>query len=159
MNAAHFHLLLNHIPVVGMFFALLLLAAAVARRSEELKKAALWALVVVAGFAVPTYLTGEPAEMVIMDLPDVTEAVVDQHQDAAKIALALVSAGGIAALAGLVVWRAKTVPHRFAVALLAWSVAALGVLGWTANLGGKIRHTELRGTSPATPAKPAKEHD
>ena len=159
MNAAHFHLLLNHIPVVGAFFTLLLLAAAVARRSEELKKAALWALVLVAAFAVPTYLTGEPAEMVIMDLPDVTEAVVDQHQDAAKIALALVSAGGIAALAGLVVWRAKTVPHRFAVALLAWSVAALGVLGWTANLGGKIRHTELRGTSPATPAKPAKEHD
>ena len=159
MNAAHFHLLLNHIPVVGTFFALLLLAGAVARRSEELKKAALWALVVVAAFAVPTYLTGEPAEMVVMDLPDVTEAVVDQHQDAAKIALALVLAGGVAALAGLVVLRAKAVPHWFAVALLAWSVAAMGVLGWTANLGGKIRHTELRGTAPATPAKPAKEHE
>ena len=156
MNAAHFHLLLNHIPVVGAFFSLLLLAAAVARRSEELKKAALWALVVVAAFAIPTYLTGEPAEMVIMDLPDVTEAVVDQHQDAAKVALALVLAGGVAALAGLVVWRAKAVPHWFAVALLAWSVAVLGVLAWTANLGGKIRHTELRSVAPVTPAK---EHD
>lgn len=159
MNAAHFHLLLNHIPVVGMFFALLLLAAAVARRSEELKKAALWALVIVAAFAVPTYLTGEPAEMVVMELPDVTEAVVDRHQDAAKLALALVSAGGVAALAGLVVRHAKTVPHWFAVALLAWSVAAMGTLAWTANLGGKIRHTELRGAAPAAPAKPATEHD
>ncbi len=153
MNAAHVHLILNHIPVVGTFFTLLLLAGAVLRRSEELKRAALWALVVVAAFTVPTYLTGEPAEMFIMDLPDVTEAVVDPHQAAAKIALALAAASGVAALAGLVMRRGKGVPQWVAVALLVWSVGALGVLAWTARLGGKIRHAELRSDAAVTPAK------
>ena len=42
MNGAHLHLLLNHIPVIGVPLGLLLLAFAFLRRSEEWKRAALW---------------------------------------------------------------------------------------------------------------------
>ena len=51
MNAAHIHLMMTHVPVIGTFAALGLLAFAFARKSQELKKAALGILVVAALFA------------------------------------------------------------------------------------------------------------
>ena len=61
MNLAHVHLLLNHLPPLGVLFGFLLLAAAVARKSGELVRASLVTFVLAALLAVPTYYTGEPA--------------------------------------------------------------------------------------------------
>jgi len=41
MNAAHLHLIVNHVPVLGPVFALLLLSLGMIRRSVDLKKAGL----------------------------------------------------------------------------------------------------------------------
>lgn len=61
MNAAHLHLALNHLPVVGSFFALLLLAWGMFRRSEEIKRTALLGVVVVTAFCFPGYFSGDSA--------------------------------------------------------------------------------------------------
>jgi hypothetical protein len=156
MSPVHLHLMLNHLPVVGALFALLLLAFAVFRASDELKKVALGALVIMALLAIPVYLTGEPAEELAEKLPAITESVIEPHEDAAKTAFALILAVGAVALLGLVVLRKKAVPQWFAISVLALSLPAAGALAWTANLGGKIRHTEIRSdASPAhSPAHP-----
>ncbi|HYR59058.1 MAG TPA: hypothetical protein VEO95_10525, partial [Chthoniobacteraceae bacterium] len=60
MNAAHWHLALNHLPVVGMFFGALLLIFALWRKDDRLIRVCLAALAVVAVTGVPAYLTGEP---------------------------------------------------------------------------------------------------
>ena len=148
MDPVHLHLMLNHLPVVGTLFAFLLLGFALIKRSNELKKVALGTFAIIAALAIPAYLTGEPAEELAEKLPGVTESVIDPHEDAAKIAFALILATGAVALSGLVVLRAKTVPQLFAVSVLALSLAAASALAWTANLGGKIRHTELRSDAP-----------
>ena len=62
MNAIHVHLMLTHVPVLGTVFGLGLLLVALWRRSDEVKKVALGVFVLAALFAVPVYLTGEPAE-------------------------------------------------------------------------------------------------
>ena len=46
MNAAHLHLMLNHLPLLGVLFGLLLLAAGIAQRNDVLKRAALVTLAV-----------------------------------------------------------------------------------------------------------------
>ena len=61
MNVAHLHLMLNHIPVVGMGFGLALVGLALLRKSEELKRISLGFLIVIALLAIPAYLTGEQA--------------------------------------------------------------------------------------------------
>ena len=63
MNQVHLHLLMNHLPILGVPFGLLLLCAGMLRQSDELKKAALLTFVVAALLAVPVYFTGEPAEI------------------------------------------------------------------------------------------------
>ena len=148
MNVAHLHLILNHVPVLGTAFGLGLLTFALWRKSEEVKKAALGLFVISALLAIPVYLTGEPAEEIVEELPDVSHANIEEHEEAAEVAFIGVLALGVAALAGLVWRRGRTVPTGFASGILAASVAVCGLMAWTANLGGQVRHTEIRsGTS------------
>ena len=156
MNAAHFHLMLNHIPVLGTIFGMALLALALWRKSEELKRVALGTFVIVALLAVPVYLTGEPAEEVIMPLPDVSDSIVEQHETAGTIAFSGIVALGVGAIAGLIQFRGgKAIPSWFGTTALVFSLIVSGAMGWTANLGGKARHVELR-SETISPAKNSK---
>jgi uncharacterized membrane protein len=149
MNAAHLHLMLNHVPVVGLVFALSLLGWGILRKQDALMKAAFAALVVVALLAVPAFLTGEPAEEIVKGLPGVSHAVVEQHENAAKVALAATCLTGCAALAGLWLARGKAVALWCVALVLMVALLAAGLMAWTANLGGKVRHTEIRATTPS----------
>lgn len=154
MNPVHLHLMLNHLPVVGMGFAVCLLAYGIVRRSQELTKAGMGALVIVALLAIPAYLTGEPAEEIAERLPGVTERVIEPHEDAAKVAFAAALVVGALALAGLGLFRGKEPPLALELGLVALALAAAGAMAWTANLGGKIRHPEIRDeASRALPAE------
>ena len=166
MTATHLHLLLNHVPVFGSVVGLVLLAMALWRKSEELKKTAFGFFAAVALLAVPVYLTGEPAEDTVKPLPGVSKAVVEQHEEAAGVAFAGVVVMGVAGLAGLIASRGgKIAPAWFVSAMLGASVIVATLVGWTAHLGGQVRHTEIRGGSDVSPIEmnygsgPAKHDD
>ena len=72
MDWTHFHLMMNHVPVLGSIFGFVLLAWGMLRGSTEIKKVALTILVLTALFAIPVYLTGEPAEETVEALPGVS---------------------------------------------------------------------------------------
>ena len=102
MDAAHAHLILNHIPVVGLGAAILLLLYAFARKNDEMKKAALAGFALLALVAIPVYLTGKGAEDLVEHLPGVTEAYIEQHEEAATASLIAIELLGALSLAGLV---------------------------------------------------------
>lgn len=52
MNPAHFHLMLNHLPVVGLPFALVLAGWGAIRRNPSVMKAGFVALIAVALIAI-----------------------------------------------------------------------------------------------------------
>ena len=159
MNTTHLHLLLNHIPVLGSAFAFALLLFGFWRRSDELKKTALGVFIIVALLAVPAYLTGEPVEHVVTPLPGVSKPIIEQHEQAAAVAFAGVLAVGVVALAGLVLFRrGKALPTWFASMMLGVSLIASGLMAWTANLGGQVRHTEIR-SSASLSTIPKTDHD
>ena len=68
MNDAHFHLVTNHLPVVGVLFAVLLLLYAAWRKSDEAKTIAFGFSVLVGLLSMPGYFSGEGAEEFIEDL-------------------------------------------------------------------------------------------
>ena len=145
MSWGYLHLVLNHVPVIGMFLGLLLLLVAFVRNSEELKKVTLALLVLIALVTIPVYLTGEPAEEMIENIPGTSEAMIEQHEDAALFSMIAVEVTGITALAGLLIFGRKKRPgNLLAIVTLALSMICGGLLAWTANLGGQIRHTEIR---------------
>lgn len=155
MNGAHIHLLLNHLPIIGTIFGLLLLLYALLRKSDEVKRISLAVFVFTGLAAVPTYLTGEPAEEIAEKLPGVTEALIEGHEDAAMFALIAAIATSIVALAGLFIARRdRPFPSWLALTILLLALATGGLMARTANLGGQIRHTEIRAESaPSTPAE------
>lgn len=145
MNPAHLHLLLNHIPVLGVGFGLAVLGWATFRPRPEFARLALVVLVLSALAAIPTYLSGEPAEDAIEGVAGEIEPWVEPHEEAALVSLALIEGLGVLGLAGL--WsarRAVSVSRPMMVATLVLAFATAGSLAYTATLGGLIRHTELR---------------
>ena len=151
MNAEHAHLILNHLPVVGVLLGFLLLLVALLRRSAESERVALGVLVVTAALAFPAYFSGTQAEDGVEHLAGVTEAVIEAHEEAAVAALVASGILGLAALAALAAGRgSRRRPAWLIVSVLVFGAVAVGLLGRAANLGGQIRHTEIRaGSAPA----------
>jgi len=149
MDYAHLHLMINHIPVIGLGFAAALLIYAMAKKNEELKKASLWAFLIIALAAIPVNITGEMSEDAVEKLPGVSEAIIEKHDHMAFLALIGMEILGVIAAAGLLISRRGGIINRSVmVALLVVSIAAAGLVGNTAYLGGQIRHTEIRGGQP-----------
>ena len=145
MTWAHLHLALNHVPVVGIPVAVLLLGIGMLRRSRELTRTAFWLLAGLALVTVFVYLTGEPAEEMVEGLAGVSEPVLEQHEEAALVATVATAIVGFTATIGLIWSRGgRPGPRRYAILILLLGLVATGVLGWTANLGGQIRHSEIR---------------
>jgi hypothetical protein len=144
MNWAHLHILLNHAPVIGMVIAVCLLVWGLWQRSDDVLRASLIMISVLALVSIAVYFTGEPAEHVIEDLPDIVESTIEEHEDAALWAVIELVVVGLVSLGGLIRFRGRAIPTRFATIILLLSVLSAAIFARTAYLGGHIRHTEIR---------------
>ena len=158
MNPVHLHLMLNHVPVLGSVFGLLLLGAALLRKSRELQKVSLAVCVIAAAVAIPVYFTGEPAEERREHLPGVAKAIIEEHEEAAVVALVSILVLGAVAAAGLIVFRGQRSIPRWFVNASFMALVTVGLMLRTANLGGKVRHTEIRGDASSEQAS-VRSHD
>lgn len=158
MSAAHLHLALNHIPLLGILFGAALLAYGLWRASSDVQTASL-GLLAVAGLAtIAVYLTGEPAEDIVEGLAGVSHDAIEAHEALGTYALVAGLVTAFAALLALVLRAVRQHLVRWTVLLtLALAIASTGLIGYTANLGGKISHPELRGDTAVTQS--ADSHD
>ena len=144
MSTVHLHLLLNHVPVIGMIIGLALLAYAGLRKDDALVRVCLGLFTVLAVVAVAVFLTGEPAEEAVEGLAGVSETLVERHEEAALTATIVLAVFGAVSLGALLRFRRRALPRLAMVALLAAALVPAGAMAWTANLGGQIRHSEIR---------------
>jgi uncharacterized membrane protein len=144
MNLPHIHLMLNHVPVLGTLFGLVLLAWGLMRHNDSLQRAALLTFTVVALIAIPVYLTGEPAEDAVEHLAGTAESAIEPHEDAALVSFVAMELLGALALGALLLSRTRFNPALVVRGALAVAIITGGLMAWTANLGGRIRHSELQ---------------
>ncbi len=145
MNAAHFHLVVNHFPVVGSILALLLLAVALGIRHAALTRAALCLVVFVALTAILATRSGHEAEEVVEHMQGFSEERIEEHEGRAeKAAWAIWITGGVAFLGLLASRGGRPVPRWASAGTLALLAASTGMLAWTAKAGGEIIHPETR---------------
>jgi len=150
MNSAHFHLMVNHLPVFAALFSAALVAAGLAFRKKPIVDAGLVLAVVAAIGAVAATQTGERAEEMVEELPAVAEATIHEHEEAAEVAMfALVALGGLALVALAIPVRMATAKTAATWGALALAFVAFGLVGRAANLGGLIRHPEILSGSDA----------
>ncbi|MCX7871660.1 MAG: hypothetical protein N2487_00070 [Verrucomicrobiae bacterium] len=149
MNQAHYHLMINHVPLFGIVTGTCLMLAGLILRNEVVKKTALYFFVISALVIVPTYTSGFGAEKVLKAfLPGMNTDVIEQHEEIAVLALGATAVLGIISLVCTILfWGQKPVKNVIAIIIVILSIATVVMIGFTANLGGKIRHPELKNSS------------
>ena len=147
MNAPQIHLMLNHVPVMGVVFVAVALIAGLVFRNSAVLRFALAMLIAVSLASIPVFLTGEPAEEHIEHMAGVTHDAIKAHERTAKPVTMGLVACGLFAFAALVLYRRRPISRAYASALLVAVMALIGALAWTAHLGGRIRHPEIHGAA------------
>lgn len=159
MNPVQIHLMFNHAPLFGAASACLLLAYALLRGNISYQRLA-YVILVLAAVSTPfVFFSGDGAEDKVDGLIGVAKSRIHAHEEAGEAAaigmvvLGILAAAQlfIAGLPNLARWRAKG-----AYLVLLGSALAWGWIGWTAHLGGMIRHGAELG-SPAPLSVPAGE--
>ena len=139
-----FHLAINHLPVLGLPFAGGLLAAGLVFDNGEWRRAGLWTAVLTGVSVWLVYFSGGVAADAIDGLADVADQDIGRHAAAAWRFAWAASFVGLAAVAVLARFRRERPPsQRASAVVLALVFAATAVGGWTAHLGGLIRHHEF----------------
>ena len=153
MDILHLHLLLNHLPIVGVPIGAAMLAWGLWRRERAVQRATLGLLVIVGALAVPVFLTGEPAEERVENLAGVSEETIGRHEDVATSTMIMTGLLALVAAGGLVVSRrGRPLPRGLVLATLAGALIASSMLAATGFLGGQIRHTEIGASgAPSAP--------
>jgi len=146
INAAHLHIVLNHFPVIGTFIAIFVLLIGILKKSDDVKKVSILILILTALITIPVYLSGDKAqEMIEGNYEDVDESFIKEHEDFALYSfIAMDIAGAMGLIAMFLFRKPKLLPNSYAYFMLALLIIVNGMMAYTANLGGKIHHPEIR---------------
>lgn len=148
MDATHLHLVITHLPIFGSVLGMLILIYAMWRKSAATKMAAYGIFVISAIGAGIAYATGEGAEEKVEGLPGVLESIIGQHEEFAMYALiSMIVLGVVSLIAMAFNGKANMLSGSSAIAVLFISLVSFGLVAKTGQLGGQIRHTEVRSGS------------
>jgi uncharacterized membrane protein len=136
MNDAHLHLVVNHFPIIGSIFGLGTLVAGIVLKNNTVKNTAYCLFVVSAIFAAFSMATGEGAEEMVEDMPNIGKQIIHEHEEIAE---------NLALIGGIFLniknhAKAKVISY---VALVI-GIGAVYVATLVGTSGGNIRHTEIR---------------
>jgi len=159
MSQTHIHLLITHLPIIGVALGAFVLIHGIWRKSNSTLIAAYNILIVSAIGAGIAYATGEGAEETVEHLQGISKNIIEEHAESALISLIALIVIGAIAMAGLFV-TLKSSPLIRPVALVALTAALVGfgLIARTGYLGGQIRHTEI-GNKTFSPAQERTDND
>jgi hypothetical protein len=145
MDATHVHLAITHLPVFGVFLGFLALLYGTIRKEKQVKVVSLSIIIIASLGAIIAFRTGESAEETVEHISGITHEVVEEHEEAAELAIVFFYGLGLLSLIGLLL-EARESKYANRVSLLVLCLAALAFyfVVQTAFLGGKIRHPEIR---------------
>ncbi len=164
MTPEHAHLVLVHLPIVGVLAAVLPLLWGVLRRDRTATALGL-ALAAASALATPVVVaTGDRAEerfehgtgALALDPGGARWLELHEERAEAGAVVLYVAAAAFAVGLGVVLKKDSAALTRgVGVGALALSALSLATLTWVAEAGGKIRHPELRTEAPAALTAPS----
>jgi uncharacterized membrane protein len=145
MAPAHYHLMFNHLPIIGTIIGFLVLLCGYFLRNKIVQQTALWIFI----FSTITLLlantTGEKAEHALKQFPEVSRKMIHHHEDIAGLFTWSLTILGIASILNLYIHK----KHEKFLKLFVFLIPALAITtiyfaNNTATSGGEIRHVEIR---------------
>ena len=149
-DPAYRHVLLNHVPIIGLAIALVVLAIGAVRRESEMLMVGLALVAFTAGSGVLVGMSGDDAYAAAYEVLDGDgRAWLDYHTHLADGWLPVLYANAALAVIALGVGftrRSLLLPGALVVSLA--TLAGIGAAAWIGEAGGKIKHPEFRLDDP-----------
>jgi len=151
MNSAHFHLVVNHLPIIFPIVALIVLAVGIGYKSELVKRLSYFLFVLSAIAAFVSMNSGESAEEMVEELSGVSHRLIHEHEEKAEL-MALMSylLGVVSSVAFWASFKGKTFANLLSYAVAVIAVITIFLGKQTGTSGGEIRHPEIRSSVPRT---------
>lgn len=159
MNTVHFHLLVNHFPIIGGILATIIMLAGLIIKNETVKKTAYFLFIFSALISVPTFFSGEQAEETVEKIAGIDENMIEKHEEKADFALWSSIVTGVVSIIGLYL-SFKNSQLRGVISFVVFLVSLVTIyFAWEAGeSGGKIRHTEISNNTVTQPSGENHEH-
>ncbi len=153
MNEAHFHLLVNHLPIIFPLAGAIVLITGLFSKSEAVKRTAFMIFILGAISAIFAMISGGGAEEVVEKLNEVSESFISNHEDSAKIFSILSYILGGVSIFGL--WgsiKEKAFSNIVSIGILIFTFVVLFFAKQTGTSGEEISHKEIRSGSITAPS-------
>lgn len=142
LNGAHWHLLVNHVPIIGSLMATLVLGYGLFRRNNAIVQLSFGLFVLVSVATAITDQTGEAAEHYLASINALNRARLHAHEEAADLAnIGMYLTGGLSLLA--LVWQRAREWRLLPAVVLVSALITFGLMANVGRLGGLIMHREL----------------
>ncbi len=160
MNGAHWHLVVNHLPIIFPIVGVILMVTGLISKSEAVKRSAYMIFIFGAVAAIAAMSTGEGAEEVTENINGVTENFIKSHEETAEIfALLSYILGSISILGLWAGFKQKSFSYIISMVTLIFAFVILFFGKQTGTTGGEIRHTEIRSGNTMPAAENNKEEN
>jgi uncharacterized membrane protein len=145
MNGAHWHLVVNHLPIIFPVVGVIVMITGHISKSEAIKRTAFMIFIFGALAAIAAVNTGEGAEEVVEKINGVSENYIKIHEEIAEtFAVLSYILGGISLLGLWASFKQKSFSSIISIATLIFAFVVLFFAKQTGTTGGEIRHTEIR---------------
>ncbi|MCB9261328.1 MAG: hypothetical protein H6607_02975 [Flavobacteriales bacterium] len=145
MNGAHWHLVVNHLPIIFPMVGVIVMITGFVSKSEAVKRTAFMIFILGAFAAIAAMTTGEGAEEVVEEINGVSKHFIETHEETAEtFAFLSYILGGISLLGLWASIKQKSFSSIVSIATLVFAFIALFFAKQTGTTGGEIRHTEIR---------------
>ncbi len=148
MNEAHWHLVVNHLPIIFPLVGVIVMITGLISKSEAIKRTAFMIFILGAIATIVAMSTGEGAEEVVENINGITENYLESHEEMAEtFALLSYILGGSSLLGLWASFQKKTFSLLISIGTLLFAIVVLFFAKQTGTTGGEIRHTEIRGAN------------
>ena len=153
MNGAHWHLVVNHLPIIFPIVGVIVMITGLISKSESVKRTAFMIFILGAFAAIAAFYTGEGAEEVVENIKGIQDNYIHSHGETAEtFAILSYILGGISLIGLWASFKQKTFSNIIVILSLLFVLVVLFFAKQTGTTGGEIRHTEIRNgnVAPAT---------
>ncbi|SRX54821.1 DUF2231 domain-containing protein [Aequorivita sp. CIP111184] len=145
MNDAHLHLVVTHLPIVGVLIGFFVLLTGYFTKSPQVKTMALGIFIFSSLAAIAAFFTGEGAEEIVEKLPGVSETLIHAHEEQAEIFYTMMLIlGGLSLVTFLIHYKKYAFAKYGFIVVLLLSISSIVMSKFVGTSGGEIVHTEIR---------------
>lgn len=148
MNDAHFHLLINHFPIIGLIIATLVLTLGIVLKSATTRKVGLFVLLLCSISAIPAFNSGEGAEEIVEEMSTMTKQghhLIHEHEEKAEFFMPFAWTLIVLSVLGLFSeWKKNKFTTYLNIITLVVALIACYLVKEIGTSGGEISHPEIR---------------